>query len=707
MVIGSTVAHYQILDKLGEGGMGVVYKAQDTRLERLVALKFLPAQLAQAPSARERFVHEARAASALNHPNVAVIYDVGEDGAQSYIAMELVDGETLRARLRGGDLAIDLIQDLGIQLAEGLQAAHAKGIVHRDVKPDNLLLTPAGTVKIMDFGIARLSNSNLTESGVMLGTLSYMSPEQILGGAIDHRSDLWSLGVVLYEMLTGRVPFQSEQSAAVLYEILNREPAAVASLRPDTPTFLRTLVQALLQKDPARRTASAAEVIAALRNTTPRTPVEIPDKSIAVLYFENMSPDPDSEYFCAGITEDILTDLSKLEELSVVSRTDVLPFRGKEVALRQVAEALRVNYVLEGSVRKAGTRIRITAQLIDARDGYHLWADRFDGMVDDIFDLQSEVAQRVAAALKVSLSADDNATLARKPTDDVRAYDFYMRGREYLNRRGKANTEAAIRMFELALEIDTGFPAAHAGLGEACAYMYEWYDGASSWLSRAIETNTRALEGDPGSAEARFGIAMVYYHQGRHADARQALLEVLDTEPKHLWARLRLGALAERTAGRDGLEEALEHYRVAAELRPHDDDPWRCLAALHQKLGDRDAAQEAALNVIEITTRKLEASLEDVILLSRLGEAYARFAAREEALAIIRRVLELAPQDGLAHYHCASAYALLGEITPCLRLLRSAFQHGFRGVIHAARADSAFDIMHAQPEFRRLVAELE
>lgn len=705
-MIGSTVSHYQILDKLGEGGMGVVYKAHDTRLDRMIALKFLPAQLAQAPSARERFVHEARAASALNHPNVAVIYDVGDDGTQSFIAMELVDGETLRARIRSGPISCDLIQTLALQVAEGLQAAHAKGIVHRDVKPDNLLLTPAGTVKIMDFGIARLSNSNLTESGVMLGTLSYMSPEQILGGAIDHRSDLWSLGVVLYEMLTGRLPFLQEQSAALLYEILNREPATVESLRPETPAFLHTLVLALLQKDAARRPASAAEVIAALRNTTPRVAVEIPDKSIAVLYFDNMSPDPESEYYCAGITEDILTDLSKLEELSVVSRTDVLPFRGKEVSIRQVAEALRVNYVLEGSVRKAGNRIRITAQLIDTRDGYHLWAERFDGLVDDIFDLQSEVAQRVAAALKVSLSDADTATLARKPTDDVRAYDFYMRGREYLNRRGKANTEAAIRMFELALEIDTGFSAAHAGLGEACTYMYEWYDGAATWLSRAIETNQRALDRDPGSVEARFGIAMVYYHQGRHADARRALLEVLEADSRHLQARLRLGTLAELAGSPEGLAEALEHFRAAAELRPHDDDPWRHLAALHQKLGDREAAQDAALQVIEITTRKLEASLEDVILLSRLGEAYARFQAREEALAIIRRVLELAPADGLVHYHCAAAYALLADVPHSLRELRSAFECGFRGVAHAARADSAFEVMHAQPDFRRLLAEM-
>ncbi len=706
-MIGTTVSHYRILEKLGEGGMGVVYRAQDTRLDRFVALKFLPEALAQRPAAQERFLREARAASALSHPNVATVYDVGQEGPQSFIAMELVEGETVRARLLAGPQPAELVIAWGIQVADGLQAAHGKGIVHRDIKPDNLLLTPSCTIKIMDFGIARLGDSELTETGMMLGTLAYMSPEQILGNRVDHRSDLWSLGVVLYEMLAGRPPFQQQLGAAVMYEILNRGPAPLEDVRPEAPESLRSLIGQLLQKDPDLRPETAAAVAFALRNGSLAAPGEVPAKSIAVLYFENLSSDQEGEYYCAGITEDILTDLSKLEELSVVSRTDVLPFRGKQVNIRQVGEALRVNYVLEGSVRKAGNRIRITAQLIDARNGYHLWADRFDGLVDDIFDLQAQVARQIATALKVSLSAADAESLSRRPTDDVRAYDFYMRGREYLNRRGKANTEAAIRMFEHALEIDGRFAAAHAGLGEACAYMYEWYDGGSDWLSRAIAMDQQALDLDPGSVEAQFGIAMVYCHQGRYPDARRALAAILTADPQHVPALIRLGILAERTAtGPADWAEALGHYRKATELRPNDEEAWWRLATLQQKVGDRDAAEAAAMEVIEITTRKLEASLEDVILLSRLGEAYARFSGREEALAVVRRVLELAPYDGLALYNCAAAYALLGEADPALRLLRSAHESGFRGVIQAARIDSAFETMYGQPGFQRLLAEL-
>ncbi len=705
-MIGTTVSHYRIVDKLGEGGMGIVYRAQDTRLGRDVALKFLPGDHPAAPAIRERFLQEARAASALAHPNVAVVYDVGEDGHRSYIAMELVEGETLRTRLTRGPLPIDQVQAIGSQLAEGLRAAHAKGIVHRDIKPDNLLLTADDIVKITDFGIARLGDSNLTETGMLLGTLAYMAPEQILGQPIDQRTDLWSCGVVLYEMLAGRPPFQREGSAAVMYEVLNAEPPPVEQLRPDTPAPLGDLLRALLQKDPARRLDSAAGMIAALRGTAAPAPEEPRARSIAVLYFENLSPDPESDYICAGITEDILTDLAKLDGLQVIPRADVLPFRGKEVNTRQVASALRVNYVLEGSVRKAGSRIRISAQLVDARDGYQVWADRFDGLVDDIFDLQAEVARLVAESLKLSLTDSDQETLARKPTDDLRAYDFFLRGREFLNRRGKANTEAAIRMFEAALEIDPDFVGAFAGLGEACAYMYEWYDGGSAWLSRAIEMDREALERAPDSVDARFGVAMVYVHQERVADARRALEEILTADPDHLRARLRLGALAERSGTPDGLQEALSHYRAATDRHPHDDEAWRALATVHQKLGDQAAAEEVALQVVELTASKLEASLEDVVLLSRLGEAYALLSAREEAVATIQRVVELAPDDGLALYHAARGYALLSQVDESIRLLRRACDSGFRGVARAVRSDAAFDILRVRPDLDRLLTEL-
>lgn len=702
-MIGTTISNYRILEKVGEGGMGVVFKAQDTRLGRMVALKFLPPDVDEFASATQRFLNEARAASALNHPNVATLYDVGDHDGRRYIVMEFVEGESLKARLTSSRLTIDEVQSIALQVAEGLQAAHAKGIVHRDIKPENLLLTPGGTVKIMDFGIAkRAEDTGLTKTGMTLGTLGYMSPEQLLADQVDLRSDLWSFGVVLYEMLARELPFHRDREAAVLYEILNREPTPIEVHRPETPAAMRGLIGQLLQKDPAMRPASAGDVVTQLRGTVSLAAQPAPARSIAVLYFENMSSERESDYFCAGITEDIITDLSKIGGLRVTSRTDMLPFRNKEINIRQVGEALRVNYVLEGSVRKAGNRIRITAQLISARDGYHVWADRFDGLVEDIFDLQNEVAHQIAEALKVSLTASDEASLAKKPTDDLRAYDFYMRGREFLSRRGKKNIEAAIRMLESALEIDPSFANASSALAEACAYMYEWYDGSSKWLARAIDLNQSALENDPESVGARFGIGIVYFHQGRWSEARRSLEAVLDADPQHGEARIRLGMIAELQGD---LDQALTHYRSATEVRPHDDEAWRFLAALLVKRGERDAAQEAAINVIEMTSRKLEASFDDVILLSRLAESYARFGGREETHATIREVLKQAPADGLVLFHAACAHALLGESAEALGLLGRAFESGFRAVGHAALADSAFSALRDHPELRRLVAE--
>jgi adenylate cyclase len=416
-----------------------------------------------------------------------------------------------------------------------------------------------------------------------------------------------------------------------------------------------------------------------------------------------MNSEPDSDYFCAGMTEDIITDLSKINELKVVSRTDVLPFRNKEVNTRQVAEALRVNYILEGSVRKAGNRIRITAQLISVRDGYHLWAERFDRMIEDIFDLQNEVSQKIVDALKISLTDSERKLLTQKPTDDLRAYDFYMRGRENLYLKGRRNTEKAIEMFENAAAIDPQFASSYAGLAEAYSTMYEWYDGSSSWLTKAIDMNQKALALEPSSLEAQFGIAMVYFHHRRFAESKRTIETILKENSEFYPGYLRLGMIAELS---NDLEAALKYYRRAAGLKPYDEDAWMFLAGIYRKLSNFEAADKAALKVIEITSRKLEASLDDIIVMSRLAEAYARFGSKEEANATLKRVLELEPNDGLAVYNCACAYALLGEKNGSLILLRRAFESGFRAVAHWARADNAFDGMREDEDFQHLLTEL-
>jgi serine/threonine protein kinase/Tfp pilus assembly protein PilF len=718
--------------------MGEVYLANDTRLDRKVALKILPTTIVEREtgSAGERirrFVQEAKATSALNHPNILTIYEIDEIDSEHFIATEYIDGETLRDRLRFSAFTATEAIDVGIQIASALSATHGVGIIHRDIKPDNIMLRRDGIVKVLDFGLAKLTRerqSSHTDSlaptqnmintavGIVMGTAHYMSPEQARGLEVDARTDIWSLGCVLYELVSGRTPFPGPTSLDIMSGVLQLEPDPLQHHQPDCPRDLGRIISRTLRKDREERYQTVKDLLLDLKDlrraleapssfvsrATGEISTEgVPDKSIAVLYFENMNSESDSDYFCAGMTEDIITDLSKIKDLKVVSRNDVLPFRKKEVNTRQVGEALRVNYILEGSVRTAGNRIRITAQLISVRDGYHLWAERFDRQVEDIFDLQNEVSAKIVDALKISLTDSERQALKQKPTDDLRAYDCYMRGRELLYLKGRRNTENAIKMFADAAEIDPGFASSYAGLAEAYSSMYEWYDGNSSWLSKSIEMNQKALELEPASFDAKFGIAMVYFHQQRFAEAKRNLEAILKENAYFYPAYLRLGMIAELSGE---LADALKHYRRATEIKPYDEDAFVYLEGVHRRLGNVAAAQDAGLKVIEITSRKLEASLDDTIVMSRLAEAYARFASREEATATLKRVLELEPNDGLALYNCACAYALLGDTQASFILLQRAFQSGFRAVAHWARTESAFDEIRGDGEFQRLVAEL-
>ena len=729
------IGRYEICSKLGAGGMGEVYLAEDTKLDRKVALKILPSDMVDDQADRvRRFVQEAKAASALNHPNILTIYEIDEVDSEQFIATEFIDGQTLRERIRKGSLTPAEVLDIAIQVASALSATHSVGIIHRDIKPDNIMLRHDGIVKVLDFGLAKLTkereirdtsefattqNFINTGVGIVMGTAQYMSPEQARGFDVDPRTDIWSLGCVLYEMISGRPPFAAPTTIDVMSGILAREPESLLPHLSEGPRDLDRVVFRAIRKDREERYQTVKDLLIDLKDlkrqidshsdrlSSLRTSAgfaAVPEKSVAVLYFENLNSEKESDYFCAGITEDIITDLSKIKDLKVVSRNDVLPFRNKEVNMRQVGDTLRVKYILEGRVRTAGNRIRITAQLISVHDGYHLWAERFDRQVEDIFDLQNEVSQKIVDALKVSLTDTERQLLTQKPTDDLRAYDFYMRGRELLYRKGRRNTESAINMFEDAIALDAGFAAAYAGLAEAYSSMYEWYDGATSWLTKAIEMNQKALALEPTSLDAKFGIATVYYNQRRLPESKRALEEILKENDEFYPGYMRLGVIAELSSD---LDSALTFYRRAAELKPYDEEPWKYLAEIHQRLGNVEAVERAELKVIEITARKLEASLDDVVVMSRLAESYARFGSREEANATLKKVLELEPNDGLAVYNCACAYALLKEKKASLILLRRAFESGFRAVAHWARGDSAFDSMRNDDEFRKLLVELQ
>ena len=523
LVPGTRIGAYEILGPLGAGGMGVVYRARDTRLDRTVALKFLPPELTRDPQAKERFLREARVAASLDHPNVCTIYEVGEApdvDAAVFIAMAHYGGETLKQRIGRGPLDMPDALDIAIQTARGLGKAHAAGIVHRDVKPANLIVTEDGLVKILDFGVAKLANeAGLTQTGTTLGTVAYMSPEQAAGGEVDGRSDLWALGVVLYEMLAGRTPFAGEGPQAVIHNLLNTEPLPLATARSDLAPAVDSLVRRALSKDPRQRHQQAAalanelqtirrELQTAAFGTAAAASGATP--SIAVLPFANMSSDPEQEYFCDGLAEELIDALARLEGLKVVARTSTFQFKGQAQDIRRIGEQLGVETVLEGSVRKAGHRLRITAQLINVSDGYHLWSERYDRTMDDVFAVQEEIAQAIVERLKVKLVGESDAPLVTVSTTNLEAYDLLLEGRHHMMRFTARGFDRAMECYERALAIEPRYAPAHAGVSFVHSSRSAF--GLSSphdAQPKAREAAERALAADPGCAEAVSELAEV------------------------------------------------------------------------------------------------------------------------------------------------------------------------------------------------------
>jgi non-specific serine/threonine protein kinase len=547
-MIGKLISHYKILAKLGEGGMGVVYKAQDTKLDKIVALKFLPKHLLCDNEARTRFEHEAKAAAALDHPNIATIYEIDEIEGECFISMAYVEGKSIKELLKVKTFSLKEVLDIGIQICEGLAAAHEKGIVHRDIKSDNIMIAPRGQVKIMDFGLAKLKGApGLTKTGSTVGTLAYMSQEQVQGSEVDRRSDIFSFGVVLYEMITGQLPFKGEHEAAIIYSILNEIPEPLARYKANVPEGLQRIVDKALAKDKEERYQHVDDLLADLRHekksleyvkTAVGTKITgSPKPAIAVLYLQNLSENKDDAYFAAGMTEDIITQLSKIGGLLVTSRSDVEQFKNKPVNLKEVADRLRVSYVMEGSVRKYGDKFRITCQLIKASDGFHAWADSYDRQMEDLFAIQADVAKSVAQALKVALVPAELERIERQPTQNVQAYDYYLQGREYYFRGGiptKEDLELSIRMFEKALETDSNFALAYAGLSD-CLSSYVMFnvDPKKSWLEKAEKSGLKALALDPNLAEAHRALSRLYWAEGKTEKAIQEAEEAVKTNPNY------------------------------------------------------------------------------------------------------------------------------------------------------------------------------
>jgi serine/threonine protein kinase len=724
------VSHYRIIEKIGAGGMGEVYLAEDTELSRKVALKFLPLHLCQDADCRTRFKREAQAAAKLNHPNIVTIHEVSEFNGRPFIAMEHVDGRSLKEYGACSVATIRNVIELSLQICDGLASAHEAGVVHRDIKPSNILVDTHGRARIVDFGLAAVKGSEpLTKTGSTLGTIGYMSPEQVHGQQTDSRSDLFSFGVILYELVTDRSPFKADTEAATIKNIVDATPEPLARYKSDVPEGLQRIVSKLLAKSESTRYQHADDVGADMRTLltdlgSTRPGMGLPAKerriSIAVLPFMNMSPDKENEYFSDGMTEDIIAQLAKISNLRVISRTSIMRYKHSEKSIREIGLELNVTTILEGSVRKTADRVRIVCQLIDADTDEHIWAETYDRQLKDVFEIQSDVAQRIANALKVAVLPSEHEKLQKVPISNLEAYNSYLRGRFHWNKRTEEGLHRAIECFSRSIELDAKHAPAYAGLADSYSLL-PWY---GHWLPKDAAGKARdaalkaiALDVSLGEAYASLGIIEFWYgfnwsagesHLRRsiqltpnYATAHQWLGFCLCSEGsfdegflelKHALDLDPLSHIINNNLGdalylRRQFDEAISQYHLTLDINADVSHIHRGLGKAYLMKGMYD---QAASELQKAGTGELVRAL---YLLDRVNEAHAVAA-------------EIADKagHGLANsVDLALAHVGLGEYEQALQDFEKAREEGWPWLMENLKLDPYLDPLRSDPRFLQLM----
>jgi serine/threonine-protein kinase len=763
LAVGAKLGRYEIRSQIGAGGMGEVYLAQDTMLDRQVALKILPPELAEDKDRMSRFVREARFASALNHPNIITIHEIGEIDGTHFITTEYIEGETLKTRLEKESLTLKAILEIALQVASALDAAHRAGIVHRDIKPDNIMVRNDGIVKVLDFGLVKLTVPNRsdvdtegqtkilvnTREDVIMGTVGYMSPEQARGQETDARTDLWSLGCVLYEMLTRQQPFQGETMTDVLANIVIREPASILAYRSDAPAELERIVAKAVRKTRDERYQSAKELFSDLQQLQTRLLVEAeiirsgsgeriaqfqPSpflNSIAVLPFANLSTEKDNEYFSEGLTEEIIMNLSKLQMLKVIARGSTIRYVTEGKTHKQTAIDLGVQYLLEGSVRRQGRELRITAQLTDALRDVYVWAETYRGTMEDIFDIQEKVAAEIVQALQLRLSPDESQNLKKRFTENTRAYQLYLQGRFFWNKRSDDALKTAIKYFEQAIEEDPHYALAWAGIADSYSLLGEFgnisrkelYPKAEAAVNKALEIDNRlaevhtslasllmlskwdwansqkefkfALELNPNYATAHHWYSQWFLNMGRLEESLRFISRAAELDPVSQ-AILKDKGLA--LYYNRQYDEAMELARRTLELDPNYAAAHRLLSLAYQGKGMYDEAIVENQTWGALTGNKVETTV-------ALAQLYAVSGRREEA----RKLIEVVEQDKIlvdqVYRGLALVYAAFGENDAAFACLEKSYERHEEALL-SMKVDPKVDPLRSDPRFLALLKKI-